>query len=407
MGRAGVRAVVLGWAHLLLGGAVLMPPFLLSGVVVIVLWRSEVTTVGGQAAAYALSLPLIAVVGLFAAVRPLSAAAAQMLLGVAPERLAGAPSSSWAARRRTAGWLVTHTAVGALVSGVSLSVPPAAVLLLVLPFRPPPDTESWPWAGPFVSAPGWLAPLTGIALLVALVTLAILAGKLLRGVAPALLGPTPADRLLEAERRAARLAESNRIARELHDSVGHALSAVTLQASAARRVLDRDPEFARGAMVAIEETSRRAVEELDAVLGVLRDGEAADVASPDLGALDPLLRSTRAAGVDVTLRADPGLDRLPKAISQEAYRIVQEALSNVLRHAGAVPTSLELSMGEEELTIVVDNELPDPDRRGRPTGGRGLTGVIERATLLGGSAEAAPHEDGWRLSARLPLRDAR
>ncbi len=89
--------------------------------------------------------------------------------------------------------------------------------------------------------------------------------------APELLGPTPADRLAAAEQRAADLAVRNRLARELHDAVGHALSAVTLQASAARRVLDHDPEFVREALAAIEDTTRRTVGELDAVLGVLRE----------------------------------------------------------------------------------------------------------------------------------------
>ncbi|MCK1796504.1 histidine kinase [Streptomyces sp. XM4193] len=400
-GLGGVRATGRSWAHLLLGGAVFMPPFLLASVVVGTALRADLTDPRTQFAAYALALPVVAAIGSLAPVRPLSAAAAQALLEVPADRLSSASGQSAAARRRSAGWLVLHTATGALVGALSLTVPPAVVVMLLLPFVGDAGRD-WPWTKVFEAAPPVLAPLAGMLLGVALPILAILAGKLLRGVAPVLLGPTPADRLLEAERRAERLAESNRIARELHDSVGHALSAVTLQASAARRVLDRDPEFVRRALAAVEETGRRAVEELDSVLGVLREG-ADGRRSPGLEALGSLLESTAAAGVELTVRGDPHPAGLTAEVSREAYRIVQEGLNNVLRHAGPAPTTLELHADSEELTITMDNELPGPARGGRPTGGRGLTGVAERARLLGGSAESAPYGDGWRLTARLPL----
>ena len=162
--------------------------------------------------------------------------------------------------------------------------------------------------------------------------------------APELLGPTPEDRLAAAEARAADLAVRNRLARELHDSVGHALSAVTLQASAARRVLDSDPEFVREALAAIEDTTRRTVGELDAVLGVLRDADSpggapglrrlasAPAPAPTLAAdLDGLLRRTRAGGLRVAAAVEADPEALPPLVSREAYRIVQEALSNALR----------------------------------------------------------------------------
>lgn len=236
-------------------------------------------------------------------------------------------------------------------------------------------------------------------------------------MAPVLLGPTAADRLAAAEERAADLAVRNRLARELHDAVGHALSAVTLQAVAARRMLERDPEFVREALAAIEDTTRRTVGELDAVLGLLRDGDPArpDAApAPTLGAdLDGLLARTRAAGTTITAHQDPGpggdWTGLPAIASREAYRIVQEGLSNALRH-GTGPVDLRIRVraghesGHRELEIIMTNAPAAPGQgEPRTTGGRGLTGSAERAALLGGSVEAGPYEDQWRLRAVLPL----
>ncbi|NED87270.1 histidine kinase, partial [Streptomyces sp. SID11233] len=186
-------------------------------------------------------------------------------------------------------------------------------------------------------------------------------GALLANRAPVLLGPTPDDRLAAAERRLAGLAVRNRLARELHDSVGHALSAVTLQAGAARRVLDSDPEFVREALTAIEETTRRTVDELDSVLGLLRrtagtaeDAEAAghgqDTTGPGLDALDGLLAR---CGVPVSYTAGGDRGAVPGAVAREAYRIVQEGLSNALRHGGhGGPVRLRITVRAEELEIV-------------------------------------------------------
>lgn len=284
---------------------------------------------------------------------------------------------------------------------MSLAVPPFAATLIVLPFVPA-LRDGWPVL-PGVFHHTWalvLSPLAGAAMLVALAGCAAAVGTLLARWAPALLGPSAEDRVAAAEARAADLAVRNRLARELHDSVGHALSAVTLQASAARRVLDTDPEFVREALAAIEETTRRTVGELDAVLGVLRDGDATGDAwgaapAPTLAAdLDDLLRRTRAGGlrVDATvaaLAADPRA--LPAPVSREAYRIVQEGLSNALRHAGEkVTVTLRVEVLDDHLRITVENPSATPVSAPRPGGGHGLRGVADRARLLGGAAEAGP-----------------
>ncbi|MFF7201154.1 sensor histidine kinase [Streptomyces sp. NPDC008141] len=417
--RAWTRALFgsrarLRWLHLVLGGALLMPYWLVGTVVIGPIVGSD-NAFGGslthQFGAYAVALPLAALTALFPPARPLSVAAARALCGVPGQLLADGPAHSRAARGRTSAWFTLHIGLGGLISGASLALPPFAVTLMLLPlsgavrewFRAP-DYPAWQLA---------LFPFAGIAMLVALAACVAAAGALLARQAPLLLGPTPADRLAAAERRATELAERNRLARELHDSVGHALSAVTLQAGAARKVLDTDVEFVREALAAIEETTRRTVGELDSVLGLLRRGEMdqADEAAegpvatgPGLDALDGLMSRS---GVPVSLTAEGDRAAVPLPVSREAYRIVQEGLSNALRHAGARPVSLWIAVRGEELEITMENPLPARAATVRPGGGRGVRGIAERAALLGGDAHAGPRGDVWRLHARLPLGGAR
>ncbi|MFI0789413.1 sensor histidine kinase [Streptomyces lydicus] len=372
---------------------------------------------GVQFTSFGCALPLAALVALLLPqLRPLEVTAVRTLCFLPAERLADGPALSWAARRRTALWFVAHLLAGGVVSGMTLAAPPAAVVLLVLPFTTPLRRSVPAW---MQALPGALGPLAGLALLALVAGTAWASGVLLARCAPTLLGPTPADRLAAAERRAADLATRNRLARELHDSVGHALSAVTLQASAARRVLDKDPEFARQALTAIEETTRAAVTELDTVLGLLReeDGDDPSAPAPTLDGLDALLDRTRAAGVAVEATVEERCAGLPPVVSREAYRIVQEGLSNALRHAGPVPVRLRLRVREGQLTLRMENPVaagdngpvaaggtgPDPAATARTGGGRGLRGVAERARLLGGEATATARDGVWRLTARLPL----
>ncbi|MFI9582973.1 sensor histidine kinase [Streptomyces sp. NPDC052236] len=399
----------LRWLHLIVGGALLMPCWLV-GVTVVGPFVGARDPFSGSPAlqfgAYVFALPMAAVVALFPVTRPLSVAAARALCGVDADRFADGPARSRAARLRTSAWFTLHAGLGALVSGATLAVPPFAVTLMLLPLASGvrdwarlPDSLDRTW----VLA---LSPLAGIACLLALAACAAAAGALLARQAPVLLGPTPADRLAAAERRATELAERNRLARELHDSVGHALSAVTLQAGAARRVLDSDRdsdvEFVREALTAIEETARRTVGELDSVLGLLRqyDGGGPVTTGPTLDALEGLLSRS---GVSVSLAADGDLAEVPAPVSREAYRIVQEGLSNALRHTEASPVSLWIALRGEELEITMENPLPGKAPVVRPGGGRGIRGIAERAALLGGQAQAGPHGAVWRLSARLPL----
>ncbi|MEU0525799.1 sensor histidine kinase [Streptomyces niveus] len=408
-GRARLR-----WTHLILGGALLMPYWLLGTVIVGPLVGSGTMFSGSlalQFGAFAAALPIAAASALFPLARPLSVAAARAMCGLAEGAMADGPARSRAARVRTVGWFTLHVGLGGIISGMSLALPPFAVALLVLPLSPALRENRLGMPRVFRHDLALtLAPLAGIVSLVALAACAAVAGALLARLAPVLLGPTPSDRLAAAERRAADLAVRNRLARELHDSVGHALSAVTLQAGAARRILDSDDpadmEFVRDALTAIEETTRRTVGELDSVLGLLRrDDEHGNEhrdeppCGPSLDALDTLLAHS---GVQVALTVEGDIATVPEPVSREAYRIVQEGLSNALRHGGDAPVTLHVALSTEKLGITMENPLPIIAPVVRPGGGRGLRGVAERATLLGGHASAGPDGPLWRLSAALP-----
>ncbi|MFD7384983.1 sensor histidine kinase [Streptomyces anulatus] len=401
------RRARLRWLHLIIGGALLMPYFLVGAVLVGMVGGGALfSSVPAQFAAFAVALPLAAVSGFFPLVRPLSVAAARALCGIPPGLLADGPAKTRQARVRTAGWFTLHLALGGIISGATLTLPPFAVAVAALPFFAGLRT-TWLLDGPEMLRGTWalaLAPFAGLAMLLALALVAAAAGKVLARRAPVLLGPTPEDRLAAAERRAADLAVRNRLARELHDSVGHALSAVTLQAGAARRVLDRDPEFVREALTAIEETTRRTVGELDSVLGLLqRDEEPGDADTaygPGLDALGVLLAH---CGVPVAYERQGDPDSVDPVVSREAYRIVQEGLSNASRHGGGTsPVRLLLAVRERELEIVMENPLGERPAVVRPGGGRGLRGIAERAVLLGGRTEAGADGGLWRLTAVLP-----
>ncbi|RZS43356.1 histidine kinase [Herbihabitans rhizosphaerae] len=392
------------WAYLIMGGALLVPFVLLA------IFMVPLTLPAGSEATPVLSLVLLVLlfcvlvlVSFIPAVRLVEATAARELLG---ERVPAAGERgplTWPARWRSAGWFATHLLLGGVVSVLTLTVPPVAVVLVPAPFtgRVSLLGSSWTvtkgWAG------AWL-PLLGVAVLAGLVALVLVASSLLIRIAPFLLGPTATERLAEVRRQAERLAQRNRLARELHDSVGHALSIVTIQASAASRVLDGDREFVRTALTAIEESARGALADLDHVLGVLRaeSDEPRDTApTRTLADLDDLLERTRAAGVPVESTVDGDIGAVPPAVSREAYRIAQECLTNAAKHAGRVPVTLRLTVDIGELRLDVVNPLSHKENTAG--GGRGLGGMRERVTVLSGRFEAGETDGEWRVSVAIPL----
>lgn len=212
---------------------------------------------------------------------------------------------------------------------------------------------------------------------------------------------------LEAEReenaRRAILDERVRIARELHDVVAHHVSVMGLQAGAARRAFEQDPDAAREALRTVEHSGREAVRELHQLLGFLRQGEgAADDPQPGLSRLPGLVEQVGEAGLDVELEVDPGL-AVPDSVGLSAYRIVQEALTNSLRHGGALRASVRIAPEQDGLSVVVDDDGAAAPPTGG-AGGHGLLGMRERAALHQGRFDAGPRpEGGWRVEAFLPV----
>ena len=202
--------------------------------------------------------------------------------------------------------------------------------------------------------------------------------------------------------------ERVRIARELHDIVSHSISVVTIQTQAVRRRLG--PEHAREAddLAAVETTARQALAEMRRLFGVLRsEGEVAAMApQPGLGELDRLLQQVRASGLSVELHVTGTAVDLPPGVDLAAYRIVQEGLTNVLRHASARAASVRLSYLPAALEIVVEDDGRGPVRN--EGSGHGLVGIRERVALYGGSVEFGPAPGaGSRLAASLPVREGR
>ncbi|MFN2388787.1 MAG: sensor histidine kinase [Actinomycetota bacterium] len=207
-----------------------------------------------------------------------------------------------------------------------------------------------------------------------------------------------------AEERKRRASEERlRIAQELHDVLAHNISLINVQAGVALHLLDEQPERARPALSAIKEASNAALGELRSVLDVLRrDSDAAPRApTPGIAQLGPLIARTESAGLTVVMHTQGEPRPLPVAVDQAAFRIVQESLTNVTRHAGAAAVRIELTYGPDDLTIEVHD-----DGRGTPTQqgtGKGVAGMTERALALGGDLRAEPAPDGgFVVRARLP-----
>jgi signal transduction histidine kinase len=208
--------------------------------------------------------------------------------------------------------------------------------------------------------------------------------------------------------------ERGRIARELHDVVAHSVSVMVVQAGAARRSVAANPAQATTALTQIESTGRQALTEMRRLLGLLRDDEATDAVTlapqPSLAHLESLVGAAREAGlpVEVAIEGDPR--PLPASVDLSAYRIVQEALTNSLKHAGPARASVRICYGREVLEIQVWDDgargAPAPRHgNGQPAGGgHGLIGMRERVALFGGTLEAGARPGGgFRVAARLPL----
>ena len=214
----------------------------------------------------------------------------------------------------------------------------------------------------------------------------------------------------DARAREAVADERARMARELHDIVGHALNVIVIQAAGARRVFDTRPEVAREALASIESAGREALSDMERMLGVLRateGGEAAGGPQPGLGDLPGLAAHVAEAGIPVEVDIEGERHDIPASVDLSAFRIVQEALTNSLKHSGASRASVKVRYEPDEVEVeVVDNgrgapaQLPD-----RSIGGRGHLGMRERVSLFGGEISVGPVTGGgYRVQARLPFK---
>jgi len=212
-----------------------------------------------------------------------------------------------------------------------------------------------------------------------------------------------AEREQDAAARVAVAEERARIARELHDIVAHAVSVMVLQTGAVRHNLPTGMDEDRDALQRVEQTGRTALTEVRRLLGAMRSGdEAAQLApQPGLDRLDALIEDVRRAGLPVQLHVEGDPVPLPRAIDLSAYRIVQEALTNTLKHAAAGRADVTVRYGPE----AIDLEVRDDGAGGAvPNGaGHGLVGIRERVTIYGGEMSAGATAEGFVLSARLPL----
>ncbi len=210
----------------------------------------------------------------------------------------------------------------------------------------------------------------------------------------------------EAEAELAVEEERARISRELHDVVAHSVSVMTVQAGAVRRLLKPDQVREREALTIVEETGRQALTEMRRLLGMMRtEGESAALApQPGMDTLERLVENVREAGLPVELTVQGEPFELPPGIDLSAYRIVQEALTNALQHAGPARAWVAVRYGLNEVEVDVEND-------GRTNGdgdpaGLGLVGMRERVAMCGGKLEAGPRAGGgYRISAWLPVRD--
>jgi signal transduction histidine kinase len=198
-------------------------------------------------------------------------------------------------------------------------------------------------------------------------------------------------------------AERTRISQELHDAVAHTVSVMTLQVGVVRRRLKDRPveeEALRGA----ETLGRQAVDELRRIVGLVREGEPAALAPlPSLAQLDELVDHVRSAGTAVTVSVTGALEEVPHAVDMSAYRIVQEAFTNALRHAPGAPVEVTVAVDRTQVRLEVVNGAATRPAVVHPAGGHGLPGMKERAAVLGGTLVAEPRGDGFAVEAVLPL----
>ena len=217
-----------------------------------------------------------------------------------------------------------------------------------------------------------------------------------------------AERTRDEEARRRVDEERMRIARELHDVVSHTIGVISVQAGVAAHLLHRRPDKAADSLAAIRQASDEALGELYAMLGVLRQGDGGGRAplapAPGLAELDALVAQAAGAGIEVKVAVEGEPRRLPSAVDLACYRVVQESLTNVVRHAGASQAEVTVTLHDDRVVVEVLDDGATPSGNGAVGSGQGIPGMRERARALGGSLEAGPRPGGgFRVQASLPV----
>jgi signal transduction histidine kinase len=366
----------------------------------------------GESAEYLTGRARWAAIVVFAAV---TAAGASWLNPSAPVAVAGAVVAVAAAVPLVLGWrpvlayaAVATAGIAMLGHGMSSNVGWFTVCLLacwcVLAGRRLEAVAYW--AGTMLlfaaewlwvrSDPGWGAWLAGVTLATAFSVLIRHDRDLLRQLRLAQAG------LAEQ----ARAQERNRIARELHDVIGHTLTVSLLHVQSARLAVEHDPADAGHALAEAERLGRECLAEVRTTVGMLREDDAADRISPlpGAGGLPALVEQFRSAGADVTLTVEGDIAGLPATTGLAVYRIAQEALTNAAKHAPGAPTEVGLRVWAGEVTLTVDSRtVPGKAASAGAGPGLGVISMRERAESVGGGCEAGPGGRGWLVRARLPL----
>ena len=387
------------WVYLVLGGAVFTPYLLIGAYPVFIAWGDgSAAVMASIAGGIVLVLAAIALTAKLEVVRQLEVVAAKQLLrGPLVSELI--PSSvSGADRFRAGAYFALHLLCGALVGVATLIVLPSGLTFLLSAID---VVDLGEGLGQGLSRP--LMALAGLGCLAVFAYGTASLGMLMSWAAPRLLGRSSTTRLAEMERVTGELSERNRLARDLHDSVGHALSIVTVQAGAARTLLDSDPEFARESLAAVEEAASQALADLDAALASLRD-DGPPGRRRTLTDIDTLIRQTEAAGLVIETELVGPIPSLPEPLSRDAFLVVQEGLGNALRHAGAVPVVLRVAVeGRRSVRISISNPMPAAPASPRPSGGRGLRWMTERVRSRHGTVDAREVDGAWQLDVTMPV----
>ena len=305
--------------------------------------------------------------------------------------------------KRAVFWLAARTLFGLMVLSTTTSLMLTVAEVLRTSFEAGlPSVIGWATIRPIA-----LTGFVGVLSLIAVAHLANMSMSFHAGLAEPLLGPSDAERLVALQQRTDQLAERTRLARELHDSVGHTLTVIVMQAAAARRKLATDPTYVRQALAIMEDTGCTALDELDRMLYILREEETQrPVQQPGLGDIEALFDRLRSLGLPLTTTVSGDLSSVPTPLGVQVHRIVQEGSTNVLRHAGLVPTVVIIEVSDNHLEVIVSNEssVTPSSSKGAPSGRRGLRGVKERVHAAGGLFDAGPtSEGGYRLRILLPL----